>query len=398
MLADLPIASWVLDRRTRRFLDVNDATVELYGFSRDDFAWMTLSEIWPGDEQECVLVALDQADSVVRSSGPWQHRHRDGHPLDVLISARRVDRNGRPTVVIVAEDVTAQRREEARLRASEERLRLALAAGQMGTWEWRPLDDSIVWAGPPGSAPGADAWRGKLVDFLQLVHPDDQERVARALSRSVVEQSDLTVELRVVAAGGATRWIMAFGRLIPDEQGAPALMIGLGIDLTDRKGLEFEIVAPDAALMVMGWPASLKEALTNLIFNAVDALPDGGTIRLTARRQHDAVVVEVADDGVGVPLDLRPRIFEPFFTTKGDRGTGLGLAQVLSIVRRHGGHVEIDAAHPWSTICRLVFPSSNQAETSVPLSSANEAGPRRRLRVLPSDESTPESSCQHDVG
>ena len=427
MLADLPVASWVLDRRTRRFLDVNDAAVELYGFSRDDFARMTLADIWPTDEVDGLLGMLDRAGSTVRSSGPWQHRHQDGHPLDVLISARRVDRDGRSTVVIVAEDATTQRREEARLRASEERLRLALAAGQMGTWEWRPFDDWIVWEGPPGGPPGADTWRGKLVDFLHLVHPDDQEGVTRALNQSVVGRTDLAVEFRVVAPGGATRWIMAFGRVIPDEQGAPALMIGLAVDLTDRKGLEdrvvrserlgmlgqlaagishdlnqslaliggygdlaeqaltlpapdlaslvdyvgiickaasdaseavhrlltfarghepvqpqpvdvanllrdvarltaprwrdlpeaegrpvsleIEIVDPTPALTVVGWPASLREALTNLIFNAVDALPNGGTIRLTGRRQHDAVVVEVADNGIGMPLEVRPRIF-----------------------------------------------------------------------------------------
>jgi len=66
MLADLPVASWVLDRRTRRFLDVNDAAVELYGFSRDDFARMTLADIWPTDEVDGLLGMLDRAGSTVR--------------------------------------------------------------------------------------------------------------------------------------------------------------------------------------------------------------------------------------------------------------------------------------------------------------------------------------------
>src|SRR6185369_6322536 len=79
-------------------------------------------------------------------------------------------------------------------------------------------------------------------------------------------------------------------------------------------------------LHVRGWPHALREAITNLIFNAVDAMPMGGNLRLSARAAEGNVVVEVADTGVGMSAEVQVRLFEPFFTTKGEHGTGLGLA------------------------------------------------------------------------
>lgn len=90
--------------------------------------------------------------------------------------------------------------------------------------------------------------------------------------------------------------------------------------------------------------ADLRELLTNLIINAVDACDDHGSIVVRAAPDQDTVVLEVADDGHGMTDDVRARCLEPFFTTKADRGTGLGLPMVFSIVQRHGGTIAIDSA------------------------------------------------------
>src|SRR5205814_10417574 len=100
------------------------------------------------------------------------------------------------------------------------------------------------------------------------------------------------------------------------------------------------------------------------IFNAVDALPRGGSIRLTGCRKLDRVVIEVRDTGPGIPADIQPRIFDPFFTTKGEGGTGLGLPQVLSIVERHAGTVDVESSHHGSTF-RLSLPASDAAAVAL---------------------------------
>jgi CheY-like chemotaxis protein/anti-sigma regulatory factor (Ser/Thr protein kinase) len=100
----------------------------------------------------------------------------------------------------------------------------------------------------------------------------------------------------------------------------------------------------------------LREAFTNLIFNAVDAMPKGGSIRLCVEHVADEALVEVKDTGTGIPEELKERIFAPFFTTKGERGTGLGLPQVVAIVERHTGRLEVDSTPGEGTTFRLRFP------------------------------------------
>jgi CheY-like chemotaxis protein/anti-sigma regulatory factor (Ser/Thr protein kinase) len=114
---------------------------------------------------------------------------------------------------------------------------------------------------------------------------------------------------------------------------------------------------------IMGVESEIREALINLIFNAVDAMPSGGKLTLRTRIvEHSpgppklrSVVVEVADSGVGMDEETRRRCLEPFFTTKGERGTGLGLAMVYGMVQRHGADLEIESVAGKGVIVRLSF-------------------------------------------
>jgi CheY-like chemotaxis protein len=94
---------------------------------------------------------------------------------------------------------------------------------------------------------------------------------------------------------------------------------------------------------IAGEAAELREALTNIVFNALDAMPSGGTIALTTGRQDDTVFCAIRDTGIGMPEAVRRRVFDPFFTTKGERGTGLGLSVVYGIVTRHGGDIDVES-------------------------------------------------------
>jgi len=107
---------------------------------------------------------------------------------------------------------------------------------------------------------------------------------------------------------------------------------------------------------IQGSPSQLRELLTNLIFNAVDALPTGGSIRLRVLAEDGQAIIEVADSGVGMSAEVQERVFEPFFTTKGEGGTGLGLAMVFGIVEQHGGHIEVRSALGDGTTFRITLP------------------------------------------
>ena len=137
-------------------------------------------------------------------------------------------------------------------------------------------------------------------------------------------------------------------------------------DIPQSNGITIEVrvdLAPDVPKLA-GIESEIREALTNLILNAVDAMPDGGKIIVRTRalppENGDArprqVVVEVSDTGTGMDEETRKRCLEPFFSTKGKRGTGLGLAMVYGVVERHEGNIEIQSEPGKGTTFRLVFP------------------------------------------
>jgi signal transduction histidine kinase len=135
-------------------------------------------------------------------------------------------------------------------------------------------------------------------------------------------------------------------------------------DLAQQRGVMIELkpeLASDLAT-IRGAENEIRDALTNLIFNAVDALPQGGRIEIRTRnvavpgsQAESAVQLEVNDTGVGMDEDTRRRCLEPFFTTKGDRGTGLGLAMVYGMAKRHSAGLDIDSAPGKGTSFRLTF-------------------------------------------
>jgi signal transduction histidine kinase len=108
--------------------------------------------------------------------------------------------------------------------------------------------------------------------------------------------------------------------------------------------------------MVRGIAGELRESLLNLVQNALDAMAGGGTLAIRTYPAANDVNVEVRDTGIGMSAEVRERAFEPFFTTKGKAGTGLGLAEVYGIVKRHRGHAEIESMPGVGTTVRLVFP------------------------------------------
>ncbi|MEK7371640.1 MAG: ATP-binding protein, partial [candidate division NC10 bacterium] len=133
---------------------------------------------------------------------------------------------------------------------------------------------------------------------------------------------------------------------------------------------------------VAGDPAELREALTNLILNAVDAMPQGGTLTLETRRADGRVEILVSDTGVGMPEDVRERIFDPFFTTKGSQGTGLGLAMTYGILSRHDARVTVESEEGRGTTFRLSFAASDlPAEPRIDAEAPRPAGPLRCLVV-----------------
>jgi signal transduction histidine kinase/ActR/RegA family two-component response regulator len=107
---------------------------------------------------------------------------------------------------------------------------------------------------------------------------------------------------------------------------------------------------------VMGHVSELREVLVNIVFNAVDAMPEGGILTLAARERDSFVEINVADTGTGMAPEVRSRVFDPFFTTKGKAGMGLGLAVCYGIVQRHQGVIEVQSEVARGTTFKITLP------------------------------------------
>jgi signal transduction histidine kinase/CheY-like chemotaxis protein len=156
--------------------------------------------------------------------------------------------------------------------------------------------------------------------------------------------------------------------------------------LTQASGITIEVSTEFKALpMVSGEETALREMLTNLLFNAVDAMPDGGRICIETSLDNDRAVIRVTDSGTGMTESVRQRCLEPFFSTKGERGTGLGLSMVYGIVERHRGQVEIQSTVGKGTTFIIRLPLAEDAPSGNG-ATAEVIRPNSSLKVLIVDD------------
>jgi PAS domain S-box-containing protein len=210
-------------------------------------------------------------------------------------------------------------------------------------------------------------------EYLQLIYTaaDDASRVVQGLRDSYGKREagalSAAVDLNTLMDGVITftqpKW--------RDQALASGAMIDIQRDLGE--------VPP-----VRGDESELREAFTNLIFNAVDAMPRGGTLTLRTRLDGAQAVVEVEDTGSGMTDEVRSHCLEPFFTTKGDRGTGMGLAMAHSIIQRHEGRLDIETNLGRGTRFLVRLPVHVQPADEAPQPSI--AAPTRPLRILVVDD------------
>jgi signal transduction histidine kinase/ActR/RegA family two-component response regulator len=210
----------------------------------------------------------------------------------------------------------------------------------------------------------------------------------------------LTIIRRAIADVGETVSRMRDFYRPPDQQSAPTrvalnAIVGQVVDLTRVRWRDLPqqsgvTIAMQTELQqplppILGQESEIRDALTNLIFNAVDAMPEGGPLMVRTRASGDTVQLEVRDSGVGMDEETRQHCLEPFFTTKGERGTGLGLAMVYGMAQRHNAELEIDSALGRGTTVRISFPVAALPTEAAATSTALEA-PSKPLSILIIDD------------
>ena len=192
-----------------------------------------------------------------------------------------------------------------------------------------------------------------------MMRSDDPEKLKRGLG----------IIIKTAEDGAKTvKRIQDFARQRRDHDFAPVSVDQILLDVSeitrprwkDRSEAANVHISLDMQIrsnaVVMGDDSELREVLVNMVFNAVDAMPQGGCLTLSAEEIGDDVIISIGDTGTGMSAEVRSRIFDPFFTTKGKAGLGLGLAVSFGIIRRHEGTVEVESEIGSGTSFRIKLP------------------------------------------
>lgn len=206
---------------------------------------------------------------------------------------------------------------------------------------------------------------GIIMGFTELLLRDAEHGIPR-------DAATLSLSAILTASEDAARMVhrlRGFYRPDEEEQRVPVdlnQLVEQAISWTQPRwqtaataaGRSITVTAnPGKIPRIAGDAAELREVLTNLIFNAVDAMPHGGEITLATRVEDGDVALSISDTGTGMPEEVRQRCLEPFFTTKGKNGTGLGLSMTFGIIHRHAGSIDIASELGRGTTITLRLPN-----------------------------------------
>ena len=375
---------WMFDRDTLRFVMVNEAAIQHYGYTRDEFAAMTIADIRP--HEDVAALRADIGSSQQFSPGKkWRHRKKDGTEILVEIRATNFELDGKNVRLVLVNDVTDRARAEQALRKTEEQLRHAQkmeAIGRLAGGVAHDFNNVLT---------VVQSYACMLEDSLESSDPrrEDAAEIRRASERATaITRQLLTLSRHSVVAPCA----IALDDLVVGFVPMLKRLLGENVNLVTLRGNAPKVVAD---------VGQLEQVLMNLTVNARDAMPDGGRLTIESRtvelddetaklrqlRGGRYVELAITDTGSGMDRETQTRIFDPFFTTKEPgKGTGLGLSIVHGIVAQAGGAISVYSEPGHGTTFRIFLPV---ADGDVPASPEDKlVAPRTLppLRVLVVDD------------
>ena len=362
LFAKNPIPMMVMDRETLQYLEVNDAALRQYGYTREEFQRLRAPDIRTPEESDRLQKYFADKAGDPADAGIWHHLTKDGRTIVAEIIAHQMTFQDRPALLVAALNVTEKRALENQLRQSQK----FEAVGQL--------------AG--GIAHDFNNMLGAILGWVELGVEDTS-------TNSQLQTYFLKIKHQADRAAALTRQLLAFARrqiLEPRNVNLNAIIRDV-IALLGKiigSNIEVKLALAENLHAVKADPTQVEQIIMNLCLNARDAMPNGGDLELetVSLEVTDAmcaghkyatpgphVRLSVRDTGSGIDPANLERIFEPFFTTKGvGKGTGLGLATVYGIVKQHGGFLEVGSKLGEGTQFHVYFPvvAHAKAEEQVP--------------------------------
>ncbi|CAN5871712.1 hypothetical protein BH10CHL1_BH10CHL1_47610 [soil metagenome] len=347
---DNPQPMWLLDSETLAFLEVNEAAIRHYGYSREEFRTMTSNDLSPVANFPGFPDYLSHATPGHQEGGIWRHQKKDGTLIDVEITTHRLTIYGRLAQLVLIYDITVRRILEEQLRQTQKMETIGQLAGGIA----HDFNNLLT---------GITGYSELALTRTQVAEPvrRDLEQIKKASAR----------------ATALTRQLLAFSR----KQILQPQLIDLNASIAEMEAMLRHLIGEHIQLRtllastlgsVQADPGQLEQVIMNLVINARDAMPHGGQLTIetanvyldeTYARQHITVnagyhiMLAISDTGTGMDEQTQKHIFEPFFTTKEvGKGTGLGLATIYGIVKQSGGHMGFHSEIGKGTVFKVYLP------------------------------------------
>jgi two-component system cell cycle sensor histidine kinase/response regulator CckA len=370
-----PIPTWLYDVESLRFLRVNQAAVEQYGYSPAEFEKMSVLEIHPGADREITAGHLRRMTAETEEHGFWLHQGKDGKLFEVEKTSHELVYAGKRVRLVVAQDISERRHLELQLRQAQKMEAVGRLAGGVA----HDFNNLLM------------VIKGHTELLMNALVPSDPiARKIEQIGRSADRATTLTKQL------------LAFSRLQvlqPHILNLNSVIEEMGKLLPRLIGEDIELILrPDSALGTIRADASqMEQVLMNLAVNARDAMPGGGKLLIETRnadidqsytlthplmKPGSYVLLEVTDTGTGMDEETQAHIFEPFFTTKEKgKGTGLGLATVYGIVKQSGGFIWVYSELGKGTSFKIYLPRVDEKQ-------AQPGAPNKPVAELPTGTET----------
>ena len=355
---------FVLDEQGR-ILEANDAAEPMMGCDAKGVEGLLFTSLLAAPDREPFARLLEELEPGSTDLIDWDRMAEDGSELSLQAAVKRLADGG---VHVFIRDVTKARELQRRLDRSQRMEAVGILAGGVAH-DFNNLLTVIM----------GHAGRG-------LESKSDDPEVVRHLEgilNAAEKSSDLTTQLLTFARRSATRAVIVdVDEVLDGSEDMMRRVLGERIGyLRARDG------NGQAAPTVLVDPVQLEQVLLNLVLNARDAMPQGGQVTVTTRVKHqddrDWVIIEVRDNGQGIPPEARPRVFEPFFSTKVEMSrTGLGLAVCSRIVEGAGGAIEFDSEVGLGTAFRVVLPLAVGAPDTLGAGPAEDPAIVEAARIL----------------
>ena len=340
MLDNAAIGIYLL--QNKKFLYVNPAFEKIIGYTSAELVGQeAINYVHPNDRGIVRMKAVENLKGV--STLPYEFRalRKDGQQIWVMERVTSIKYKGKRAVIASFMETTEHRKAEVELERAYEELKTAHER-MVQSEKLRAMGEMAS-----GIAHDFNNMLAVILGRTQLVIDDvKDDKVKKGIQ--IIEQAALD-------AAKTVKRLQDFARIRVEHpfesldvnqvvEGVLKMVESRRVELEQTKGIAIKVEQELGKVgQVSGDAAELREALLNILFNAIDAMPTGGKLTVRSEQDEDWVQISIKDTGVGIPDKVKTRLFEPFFTTKASKGSGLGLSVTYGIIARHGGMIKFDS-------------------------------------------------------